>query len=86
MFLILFSAAVAEAVALLKTLLLSRERVCLAASKSYSDETWSAFKTAYENALNAPENADADTLNELAKELSDAQKALTRIGSIAVSD
>lgn len=45
---------------------------------SYSDETWSAFKTAYENALNAPENADADTLNELAKELSDAQKALTR--------
>lgn len=45
---------------------------------SYSDETWSAFKTAYENALNAPENADTDTLNELAKELSDAQKALTR--------
>lgn len=47
-----------------------------AGQKNYTKETWDAFMAAYTAAKNAPANADAATLNKLAADLANAQKAL----------
>ena len=47
-----------------------------AGQKNYTKETWDAFMAAYNAAKNAPANADAATLNKLAADLANAQKAL----------
>ena len=50
-----------------------------AGQKNYTDDSWKAFTTAYNNAVNAAVNADAAALNSLANALNDAKGKLVEL-------